>query len=89
MSQVQSATAVSNDVSRTVVEAVAEAKGIDPLELTPPLYEVIDPDALDQVFAASQTNGRMNGQVTFSYNEYEVTVCGDGYISVKERDEPL
>ncbi|WP_394743422.1 HalOD1 output domain-containing protein, partial [Natronococcus roseus] len=30
-------------VSQTVVEAVAEAEGVRPVELTPPLYDVIDP----------------------------------------------
>lgn len=49
--------------------------------------EVIDSDALDQVFATTPTDGRMVGQVTFSYREYKVTVCSDGYVSVVEPDE--
>lgn len=87
MSQTQTGTAGTRNVSDSVVEAVAEAEGVDPLELTPPLFEVIDPDALDQVFAPTPTDGRMEGQVTFSYKGYNVTVHGDGYVSVESREE--
>ncbi|WP_252699659.1 HalOD1 output domain-containing protein [Natronosalvus vescus] len=86
MSQVQTETARIS-TSQSVVEAVAEAEGVDPLELSPPLYDVIDPDALDQVFAPTSMESRMEGEVTFSYNGYEVTVCGDGYVTVEERNE--
>lgn len=86
MSQAQTETAgISN--SQSVVEAVAEAKGVDPMELSPPLYDVIDPEALDQVFAPTSMEGRMEGQVTFSYNGYEVTVFGDGSVAVEKRKE--
>lgn len=87
MAYVQTATAGKTDVSQTVVEAVAEAEGVPPVELKSPLYDVIDPDALDQVFAERLTDGRMSGRVTFSYNGYEVTVCGDGYVSVESQEE--
>lgn len=86
MSQRQTATAEASNLSQLVVEAVADAEGVDPLELSSPLYEVIDPDALDQVFAVTSTDGRRDGQVTLSYNGYEVTVCGDGYVTVEERE---
>ena len=87
MSHPSTATAETRTVSESVVEVVAEAEETDPLELTPPLYEVIEPDALDQVFAATPTDERRKGTVTFSYNGYEVTVRGDGDVSVDERDE--
>lgn len=83
MSQTQTATPHVSNVSDKVVERIAEVEDVDPFERTPPLYEVIDPDALDQIFAATPTAGRMEGQVTFPYNGYEVTVCGDGYVSVE------
>ena len=83
MVQAQTATAHVGDVSNEVVKMVAEVEGVDPLKLTPPLYEVIDPDALDQVFASMPTAGRMEGQVTFTYNGYKIKVCGDGYVSVQ------
>lgn len=78
MVQEPTATAHIDTVIFEVVEKIAEVEGVDPLELTPPLFEVIDPDALEQIFATTATDDRMDVQVTFSYNEYEVTVCGDG-----------
>lgn len=83
MVQPQTATAHVGNVSNKVVKRVAEVEDVDPRELTPPLYDVIDPDALDQIFASIPAAGRMEGQVTFSYNGYEITVCGDGYVSVQ------
>lgn len=43
--------APSEPVSQTVVTAMAEAKGVDPMDLTERLYDCIDPDALDRLFA--------------------------------------
>jgi len=36
-------------VVQRVIEALAEAEGIDPLELDPPLYEAIETDALESL----------------------------------------
>lgn len=83
MAQAQTARARVGNVSNEVVERVAEAEDVDPLELTPPSYEVIDPGALDQIFASTPTAGRMEGQLTFSDAGHEVIVCGDGYVSVQ------
>lgn len=66
-----------DSVSRSVVETIAEVEGVSPTELTPPLYEVVDPEALDDLFAASSP-----GRVEFSYKSYEVTVDGDGVVEV-------
>lgn len=84
MAQTKTALAHEGNVSDKVINKVAEAEDVDPLELTPPLYDVIDPDALDLVFATTPTAGRMEGTVTFSYNGYDVTVWGDGDVSVKK-----
>lgn len=83
MVQEPTATAHVDTVVYKIVKKIAEVEDIDPLELTPPLSEVIDPDALEQIFATTPTADQMQVQVTFSYNGYEVTVCGDG-VSVEE-----
>lgn len=45
----------------------------DRADVLSPLYEYVDPDALDALFAAKR--GRDSGcSVTFSYGEYRVTV---------------
>jgi len=72
-----------DSVSQRVVETVAEAEGVPPTELSPPLYEVVDPDALDRLFAAPS---RSDSRVVFSYKNYEVTVDGEGLVSVSTAD---
>lgn len=79
MVKAQTATATVDTVINEVVETVAKAEDVDPLELTPPLYEVIDPDALESLFA----NNRVLGKVIFNYAGYEVSVFSDGDVSVK------
>lgn len=64
--------------ARTVVEAVAEATGDDPLEMRP-LYDTVDTDALDTVFepTGGALDGR-SGRVSFRFNGCDVTVHSDG-----------
>lgn len=64
-------------VSLTVIECVSEADGRDPND-RPPLHEAIDPEALDDLF-----RGRSGGEVTFTYQDYEITVDGDAVTATK------
>jgi len=82
MVQAQTTTAYADNVVFEVVEKVAEVEDVDPLELTPPLYEVINPEALESLFA----NGQALGKVIFNYNGHEVSVFSDGYVSVKSHE---
>lgn len=66
--------------SETVLDAVAAVERTDPNDLTPPLYSVVDPEALD-AFVES-LNGRA-GRVEFVYRGHLVTVGGSGVISVR------
>lgn len=66
--------------SETVLDAVAAAERTDPNDLTPPLYSVVDPEALD-AFVES-LNDRA-GCVEFVYRGHLVTVDGSGVISVR------
>lgn len=73
----------SESVSEAVVTAVADAKGVSTVEVSPPLYNVIDPDALETVVASmTSRHDGSTGCVEFSYSGYEVTVTGDGDVSV-------
>jgi hypothetical protein len=63
--------------SQAVVEAVAEAEGVDPMGLHTTLYEVIDPDALDALFQSSSADVA-GPRIEFTYHGYVVTVTGDG-----------
>lgn len=79
--------------SQAVIEAVAEAEGVPPDELTPPAYEplhaVIDPEALDALFAArSEGTDRPRGTVSFRFCGYDVTVDRDGRVALEAATEP-
>jgi hypothetical protein len=66
--------------SLTVVDALAAATGTDPNAIDP-LYSVVDPDALDAVLAADDT---ADVEVTFAYDDWWVTVRGNGEVTVRE-----
>ena len=75
--------------SATVVGTVAAVTGTDPESLRP-LYDVVDPDALDRLFASvsgatDRKNGR--GRVTFRYEGLSIRVFEDGRIAVTPADE--
>lgn len=63
-------------LSQAVIMAVADAEGVDPIDL-PTLYEAIDPDALDQLLSGDGV------QVRFNYNGYGVTVDQRGVVGLE------
>ncbi|MCU4801168.1 hypothetical protein OB920_12375 [Halobacteria archaeon HArc-gm2] len=65
------ATVHETSVHEAVIYAVADADDVDPVDLAP-LYETIDPEALDALF-----DGGCAGQVAFTYERHEVVVTGD------------
>lgn len=69
--------------TRAVVETVAEARGCGPTDL-PPLNEVVDPDALDRLFADARSGRpRRGGHLVFHYAGCTVTVLGTGRVVVR------
>lgn len=72
----------SQPVSQTVVLAVAEATGDDAMEL-PPLYDTVDPDALNRLFEdRTDSIERLGGSFEFAYAGCDVTVRADGTVDV-------
>jgi len=67
-------------LSEDVVSAIAENEGVDPMDLDPPLFDAIDPDALDNLFNVKTADGR----VTFSYDGSDVTVTSEGDVRVSD-----
>jgi hypothetical protein len=57
-----------------VVEAVSAATGVDPLDL-PPMADVLDPDALDDLLVRVG-GARHRPRVRFYYDAFDVTVVG-------------
>ncbi|AEH36408.1 HalOD1 output domain-containing protein [Halopiger xanaduensis] len=71
---------VAADESLTVqlVQAIADAADVDPVDLSPPLYDAVDPEALEALFAPTASGTTRRGRIEFSYAEYRVTVSVDG-----------
>ncbi|PSP84312.1 hypothetical protein BRC83_05410 [Halobacteriales archaeon QS_1_68_17] len=64
-----------------IVEEIARLEGVDSVDLSPPLYEVLDPEALDGMVEDDDDTG---GRITFGYAGYRVAVDADGGIDVTE-----
>jgi len=68
-------------ISLAVVEAVAAAEGVDPLDLPVPLATVVDTDALDALFRGK------SGRVSFDYFGYRISVDSDRTVAVAPATE--
>ena len=74
------------NVSTRVIESVAEFKEVDPTVL-PPLCGVVDPDALESLFAPTRAGlPRARGTVEFRYAGVWVEVTPDGDVRVSQFD---
>ncbi|QSW98980.1 HalOD1 output domain-containing protein [Haloterrigena alkaliphila] len=62
-----------------VVSAVATVEGTDPVEL-PPLYDAIDPDSLNQLFASGS---ECVNRISFDYAGYSIVVEATGTVQVR------
>lgn len=65
-----------------VIESVAQEVGTSPTALSPPLFEWIDLEVLDNLI----TNSSSNLEIAFHYNGLEVRISGDGTVSVVPQD---
>lgn len=69
-------------VSEEVIFTVAETVGRDPTEVEP-LYDVVDPDALDTLLQSwRDAPARSGGRVEFRMEGCEVTVRANGEVDV-------
>ncbi|AHF99290.1 hypothetical protein HALLA_10900 [Halostagnicola larsenii XH-48] len=76
-------------LSFEIINAIANEEGVDTTAIEPPeyepLYEVLNPEALDALFAPREDGTpRTNGRVEFPYCGYQVTVTSDGEVHVRE-----
>lgn len=73
--------------STAVVRAVSAVEGQDPLNL-PPLAHVLDPDALDVLFAANGRCGpKTGGRLSFIYSKSRVTIDNGEYLTIQPLDD--
>lgn len=74
--------------SVAVVEAVASREGIDPTEFDVPLFDAINPEALDKLVGGAPE--RQNPlQIEFTYYGYDVVVTSDGSVRVSDGTRAL
>lgn len=86
--QVQSYITVDDaeNPSAMVIDLIADLEGVDPVELSPPLYSAIDPDALDALFRFPKDDApQTSGYVHFEYHDYEIRIQSDGEIAILNR----
>lgn len=67
-------------VTARIVSTIAELEGVDPVALDSPLYEAVDPDALE---ALVQDGSEASVTVGFDYAGYRVTVVSEDELSVE------
>lgn len=72
----------TTDICTSIAMRVADEVGVPPEELQPPLYELVDPDALETLLR-SDGNRTFDGSVVFDAYGCTITVAGDGRVSVE------
>lgn len=70
-----------HDISASIVRTVADLRGVDPIDVTPPLGSVVETDAIDSLFPSYSEPDR---SLVFEFADCEVSVRGDGRITVRE-----
>lgn len=64
-------------ITSHVVEAIVAAADVDPLALDPPLYDVVDVEAVARLVGCDALDA-----VSFDYDGHAVVVHGDGTVVV-------
>ncbi|MCL9814321.1 HalOD1 output domain-containing protein [Natranaeroarchaeum aerophilus] len=72
----------SGSTAEAVVSLVAETGDRDPLDL-PPLYDAVDPEALDRLCARTSDSEL---RVSFEYAGYTVLVEGTGIVHLLDEE---
>lgn len=67
----------SGGVAETLVYAIADAAGVDPLSIEP-VYDSVDPDALEALIRS----GANDLSVSFDHDGVPVEVYGDGTVRI-------
>jgi len=71
-------------ISQAVVETVADAENVDPIDIEVPLFDVVDPDALDAFYRSARDNASVGlTSIDFSYYGYQIRVDETG-VTVTE-----
>jgi|GEM_PF-1567964 len=69
----------SEPVGHAVVKAASFVHNVDQTDLSP-LAETVEPDALEALVGGHARGDREPVEVTFTYEDLQITVAGDGNI---------
>ena len=76
-------------LTQRIVRAVADAEGVDPVDLHTPLYEAVNPEALESLFGESaRALQPPEAGVRFRYHGWDVRVSAAGDVAVEPIREP-
>lgn len=76
------------DVLYSVLSDIANREGVDPVDLEPPLYEVVDERTVDALVSRGPSPQDSQPNIAeFTYYGYSVTVDGSGDITVIDQEE--
>ncbi|MFB6080233.1 MAG: HalOD1 output domain-containing protein [Haloferacaceae archaeon] len=69
---------MGNQVVAVVIETIAEAEGVDPMNLEYVLNDYVDADALRLLADGRNTSWRLS----FETPDHDVSVTGDGWVCI-------
>lgn len=72
--------------SYRVVEAVARKEGVSPGELSPPLFNVVDPEALDALVQDDVDSNTGEVKIEFTYLDYVVRIENGPTVSISVQE---
>lgn len=61
-------------LSAALVDALAAANGVEPQDLERPVYQYVDPGALDGLFDSSMPGITRQGMLSFPVESFQVTI---------------
>ena len=75
----------SSSLAHQIITEVASREGVEPLDLDVPLYDAIDPEALEALFTRPRNlSTESTLTLSFTYYDYEIVVDSDRSISVSD-----
>lgn len=75
-----------DSLSTAIADMVARRRGDDPTDDGFRLYDHLDPDALDALYAHARRHGDTSWCLEFSLGDASVVVRSDGVVQLEEAD---
>ncbi|MFB6159830.1 MAG: HalOD1 output domain-containing protein [Haloferacaceae archaeon] len=78
----QCSSSAPDDLTHVVLDAVATVAGVDPIDIDQQIYDVVDLDAIGQLFPEFGASDAPSGHVQFDFYGRRVVVYDDGTVEV-------